>query len=126
MEGEFVVDKNDVSSKCEKHEKSLNDLVASNQVNVDCCVAQPLKDYFCCGICLHVISNPVECNGCEKLFCKKCIETYFESQFKTECPNCRQHFKHNGSLKTMNIHLKNDLNETGFKCDNCEEDFKFD
>lgn len=42
---------------------------------------QELKDSLLCGICLELLQDPMECDNCRKLFCKKCI-----SRWGKNCP----------------------------------------
>ena len=54
--------------------------------------------------------NPVECNGCSKLFCKDCIENWLKHS--RECPN-----KHNFSKKEkLDDWIKPALNKIFIKC----------
>ena len=43
-----------------------------------------LKELLKCPICLNILISPVQCNKCNKCFCKLCIENYNDS--KNKCP----------------------------------------
>ncbi len=36
-----------------------------------------------------IILDPLECEDCGTLFCKKCIEDYILKGINKSCPNCR-------------------------------------
>ena len=38
-----------------------------------------------CSICLDFIMEPIECQNCNKLFCKECINNWLKQW--NECPN---------------------------------------
>jgi hypothetical protein len=33
---------------------------------------QDLDDHFTCLVCIDVVNEPVECDKCDRLFCKSC------------------------------------------------------
>jgi hypothetical protein len=44
-------------------------------------------DYFCCPLCREVVVDPIECLGCERLFCCRCLEECFSSMDEPGCPS---------------------------------------
>eukprot|EP00051_Salpingoeca_urceolata_P027622 m.482409 g.482409 ORF g.482409 m.482409 type:complete len:469 (-) comp22535_c0_seq1:262-1668(-) len=48
-------------------------------------VEQPVEKYFCCGICLEVLREPVTCPG-EHAFCYLCLNLHLNTS--TTCPTC--------------------------------------
>ena len=42
---------------------------------------QELRDHLVCGICLEILTAPMECDNCRGLFCQKCI-----SRWGKNCP----------------------------------------
>jgi hypothetical protein len=62
----------------------------------------------------------VECSKCDKLCCKKCMSEWAKKS-KT-CPNCRANFI---PVEKINRFIVNSLNVIEFKCNSCEEKFKF-
>ncbi|KAF5303195.1 hypothetical protein FQA39_LY10108 [Lamprigera yunnana] len=51
-----------------------------------------LKDLLNCSICLDLYNCPVELSICKHIFCKNCLDTYFECTDKKEvvCPICHK------------------------------------
>ena len=51
------------------------------------------RESLLCSICYDLLENPYECNFCNNLFCKDCIESYLNSKDKYRrpyfCPLCR-------------------------------------
>ena len=62
-------------------------------------------------------SDVVQMSCCDRLMCKKCIDNL------KNCPGCTVR-----GLKTQKINrnVKSELNDVLFKCDFCEENFKFE
>ena len=51
-----------------------------------------------CKICLNIGFDPIECVGCENLFCKSCIQDWLKKH--NECPfKCPGEFKENRTNK---------------------------
>mmetsp|Transcript_39015 Transcript_39015/g.44611 ORF Transcript_39015/g.44611 Transcript_39015/m.44611 type:complete len:88 (+) Transcript_39015:31-294(+) len=46
------------------------------------------KKDFECSICICLLVDPVRLD-CGHLFCKFCLENYFENQDAKKCPMCR-------------------------------------
>ena len=82
-------------------------------------VTKELDEHFICQICCFVVSDPIECNQCEKPFCKEC---YIEWSIKSpQCPNCRIKNEH----RPLSRFALNSLNATSFNCLQCIRPFKY-
>ena len=44
-----------------------------------------IKNLIRCPKCNNIYKNPMQCNKCQKIFCKKCINDSLEN--KNICPN---------------------------------------
>jgi hypothetical protein len=73
--------------------------------------ASKMKDLLTCPICHNILISPVQCDKCNKCFCKRCIHDYKDS--KTKCP-----FKCENPTYTENKFVKNVLSILKFKCKN--------
>ena len=74
-----------------------------------------MKDLITCPICLNILFNPVQCNICNKCFCKLCIYSYKDSRIK--CP-----FRCENPKYLENKFVNNVLAILKFKCKNgCEQ-----
>jgi hypothetical protein len=62
---------------------------------------------FKCNICTLLVLNPVECNQCDQLFCKSCLNAWM-AKGKSTCPNCRKDIM----ATTLNRNLKKYLDKT--------------
>ena len=49
------------------------------------------QETFYCKICYNIVVNVTQCNSCEILYCKKCIE--HRTLTDENCPNCKEAFK---------------------------------
>ena len=77
--------------------------------------AENMKDLLTCPICLSILISPVQCNKCNKCFCKICINNCKNS--KTVCP-----FRCENPTYSDNKFVKNVLAILKFKCKNgCKE-----
>ena len=64
---------------------------------------------FICQICLSFVINPVECQTCDCIFCRRCIHDY--TLYSKHCPNrCPPNFK------PVNRILKNMINQVRVNC----------
>lgn len=72
-------------------------------------------DFFVCPICANVVRDPLECSGCQSVFCTRCIEPWRE---KNE--HCPKKCKGNDSVEWREMHrmVKQDLLSLKFKCNN--------
>ena len=73
--------------------------------------AENMKDLLTCPICLNILISPVQCNKCNKCFCKICINNCKNS--KTVCP-----FRCENPTYSDNKFVKNVLAILKFKCKN--------
>ena len=79
-----------------------------------------MKELLKCPICLNILIAPVQCNKCNKCFCKLCIDHYQESKIK--CP-----FRCENPLYLENKFVKDALSILKFKCKNgCDKIIKYD
>ena len=102
--------------KLEGNEKlgiSFKDIYNINEVT-------NMKDLLSCPICLNLLIFPVQCNKCNKCFCKECINKYENS--KNRCP-----FRCINPKYNENKFMKNVLSILKFKCKNgCKEIIPYD
>ncbi|KAG8006002.1 E3 ubiquitin-protein ligase TRIM21 [Nibea albiflora] len=66
------------------------------------------EEQFRCSICLDVFKNPVSI-PCGHNFCLGCIKRFWDTRHKSECPLCKEAFKHRPKLR-VNVGL-NDITE---------------
>ncbi|XP_067379738.1 E3 ubiquitin-protein ligase TRIM39-like isoform X1 [Channa argus] len=58
----------------------------------------PLEEQFKCCICLDIYTDPVSI-PCGHNFCLDCIEGYWDTKKKAECPLCKEVFKSRPQLR---------------------------
>uniref|UniRef100_A0A3Q2WF29 RING-type domain-containing protein n=1 Tax=Haplochromis burtoni TaxID=8153 RepID=A0A3Q2WF29_HAPBU len=58
----------------------------------------PLENQFRCCICLDTYTDPVSI-PCGHNFCLDCIEGYWDTKDKSECPLCKETFKERPELR---------------------------
>lgn len=73
--------------------------------------ANNIKELLICPICLNILISPVQCNKCNKCFCKSCIDIYRHTN--TKCP-----FRCMNPLYLENKFVNNVLSILKFKCKN--------
>ena len=79
-----------------------------------------MKDLVTCPICLNILMSPVQCNKCNKCFCKMCIDNYANS--KSKCP-----FRCDNPQYNPNKFVENVLAILKFKCKNgCDKIIKYE
>ena len=79
-----------------------------------------IKELLICPICLNILISPVQCNKCNKCFCKSCIDIYRDSEIK--CP-----FRCVNPLYLENKFVNNVLSILKFKCkNNCGKIINYD
>uniref|UniRef100_G3Q4W9 Uncharacterized protein n=1 Tax=Gasterosteus aculeatus TaxID=69293 RepID=G3Q4W9_GASAC len=61
-------------------------------------LAVPLEEQFKCCICLDIFTHPTSI-PCGHNFCLECIEGFWDTKRKPECPLCKEKFKKRPSLK---------------------------
>ena len=97
----------------DKIEVSFEDIYNKNE-------AANMKDLLTCPICLNILISPVQCNKCNKCFCKICIDNYANS--KSVCP-----FRCENPLYNPNKFVENVLAILKFKCTNgCGKIIKYE
>lgn len=67
------------------------------------------EEQFQCSICLESFKNPVSI-PCGHNFCLECIKHYWDVVHKSDCPLCKETFRHRPELR-INVGLK-DITET--------------
>uniref|UniRef100_G3Q4W6 Uncharacterized protein n=1 Tax=Gasterosteus aculeatus TaxID=69293 RepID=G3Q4W6_GASAC len=61
-------------------------------------LAVPLEEQFKCCICLDIFTHPTSI-PCGHNFCLECIEGFWDTKRKPECPLCKEKFKKRPPLK---------------------------
>uniref|UniRef100_G3Q4W0 Uncharacterized protein n=1 Tax=Gasterosteus aculeatus TaxID=69293 RepID=G3Q4W0_GASAC len=61
-------------------------------------LAVPLEEQFKCCICLDIFTHPTSI-PCGHNFCLECIEGFWDTKRKTECPLCKEKFRERPPLK---------------------------
>ena len=95
---------NDPIDDFDKIEVTFDDIYNKNE-------SANMKDLLTCPICLNILITPVQCNKCNKCFCKECIDNYANSRSK--CP-----FRCTNPLYNSNKFVENVLSILKFKCKN--------
>ncbi|XP_030609870.1 nuclear factor 7, ovary-like [Archocentrus centrarchus] len=65
---------------------------------VESMASVPFEDQFRCCICLDIYTDPVSI-PCGHNFCLDCIEGYWDTKEKSECPLCKETFKERPELR---------------------------
>ena len=93
---------------------SFEDIINKNET-------ENLNDLITCPICLNLLISPLQCNKCNKCFCKGCIKDY-EKKNNYVCP-----FKCENPEYNPNKFVNNVLSILKFKCKNgCDKIIKYD
>ena len=93
---------------------SFEDIINKNET-------ENLNDLITCPICLNLLISPLQCNQCNKCFCKGCIKDY-EKKNNYACP-----FKCENPEYNPNKFVNNVLSILKFKCKNgCDKIIKYD
>ena len=93
---------------------SFEDIINKNET-------ENLNDLITCPICLNLLISPLQCNQCNKCFCKGCIKDY-EKKNNYVCP-----FKCENPEYNPNKFVNNVLSILKFKCKNgCDKIIKYD
>ena len=104
---------NDIGEERKKLEISPDDIYNKTE-------AENIKELLKCPICLNILMTPVQCDKCNKCFCKLCIEQY--QDYKTKCP-----FRCENPLYLENKFVKNVLSILKFRCKNgCDKIINYD
>ena len=70
------------------------------------------KEIHECTICLEEYSNPVM-TPCGHLFCRECLQEYFQKCHKSECPNCKRKLNpNNEEIYCLKNNTKNEATNT--------------
>ena len=70
------------------------------------------KEIHECTICLEEYSNPVM-TPCGHLFCRECLQEYFQKCHKSECPNCKRKLNpNNEEIYCLKNNTKNETTNT--------------
>ena len=113
-----IIDDNNINNQIivdnnEKLEISPEDIYNRNEV-------ENMEDLITCPICLNILFSPVQCNICNKCFCKICIKNYNDSRNK--CP-----FRCINPKYLENKFVNNVLSILKFKCKNgCNQIINYD
>ena len=75
---------------------------------------QLIIDQFVCMIHQDLVLEPVECEKCEAIFCKACIDTWITEFRKDTCPNCKKEIR----TKEISRKFKNLLGSIRLDCHN--------
>ena len=77
-----------------------------------------IKNLIRCPKCNNIYKNPMQCNKCQKIFCKKCINDSLEN--KNICPNnCTDpNFQESEDKNCLLSLLK-------FLCKNCQHEINY-
>ena len=76
-----------------------------------------IKNLIICPICNNIYKNPMQCNNCQKIFCKKCIENYKNDNI---CPiNCQNPKYRESEDKNALLSLLK------FLCKNCKKEISY-
>ncbi|CAF0845248.1 unnamed protein product [Adineta ricciae] len=74
-----------------------------------------IDDEYLCPICYHLLWKPVECQNCQRLFCKSCIDECLQEK-PDACPLCRHYVEKRCSpmfyalLSKFKIECENKIN----------------
>ena len=72
---------------------------------------------FDCLICSEVAMDPLECDGCGKLFCKICINDWISKNPATKCPNrCVSQISPIRSKALLKVYNNLDIKCSNAKC----------
>ena len=73
------------------------------------------QETFYCKICYNIVVNVTQCNSCEILYCKKCIE--HRVQTDENCPNCKEVFSEGKVPKITKKILEAFILQCPYMCD---------
>ena len=93
-----------------------NDTLVKNDLNL------VLKDLAICSLCSNILIDPYMCMGCQKVYCKKCIDEW--SKENKICPNKAKKCENPDYQKS--IDKNNIICKLKFKCEKCENEFLYE
>ena len=73
-----------------------------------------LVDSLICSFCLLFPSDPVMCDQCNKVFCKKEQVTFYSKPKNENCSHCRQ--IPTEKIKPLNRELRRKMKKLKFEC----------
>ena len=87
------------------------DLVKEDVVNQE--VLKSIESTAICNICLGIVLDPIMCENCQMIFCKKCYEDWTSAKGNKECP-----LRCGGNKTTPAKIISRLLGQLKFKCKN--------
>ena len=93
-------------------EETIQEIVLSSKLLKERFSSQ---ETFYCKICFNIVVNVSQCNSCEILYCKKCIE--HRCQTDENCPNCKEVFAEGIVPKITKKILDNFILQCPYMCD---------
>lgn len=98
-----------------KEQKSLKYLIKDNKMS-----EKLIEDYFKCRICKNIVHEPVECSGCEDIFCTSCFEDFLKTN------KCCMNFCTDVKLQRTHANVINLLDKLVFRCIfNCGQQIRY-
>lgn len=82
----------------------------------------PTFENFDCSFCYLLVKDPIRCENCKNIYCKKCINQYNKDE-KKSCPKCKEIFKE----EKIDFITKNLMNYyITINCLECNKEIIFD
>lgn len=81
-----------------KSNKYVNNFLLMCYFSVQNATGAQLEEQFRCCICLYIYTDPVSIT-CGHNFCLDCIEDYWDTKDKPECPLCKEVFPSRPELR---------------------------
>ncbi|XP_037613976.1 E3 ubiquitin-protein ligase TRIM21-like [Sebastes umbrosus] len=78
--------------------RTIETLKMTAQTVTNMTLAVPLEEQFQCCICLDIYTDPTT-TECGHNFCLDCIEGYWDTKSKYECPLCKETFRKRPKLR---------------------------
>jgi hypothetical protein len=89
----------------------------NNKTLVESEIAKALKSSVTCPLCSNILISPVMCMGCQKVYCKKCIDNSVNIDRKCKCDN-KDYQKCIGKNEI--------LSQLNFYCVGCGQEIKYE
>lgn len=96
----------------ETENKDIEEIVLSTKLLKEHFSSQ---ETFYCKICYNMVVNVTQCNSCEILYCKKCIENRLKND--ENCPSCKETFTEGVVPKITKNILNNFILQCPYMCD---------